>query len=456
MTTANVSGDETKAKEVIARMQRIHIWALPRYFLAIIAIGYFFTFYDVTDIGFAMPAIGTQFNLSGSESLFLALSIGLIGYVIGSFIIGILADRYGRFKMLIVTMALMAIGSFGDAASVDVTMLVIFRFITGLGLGADLNLIPAYVGEFAPAEKRGHLAQITFFLGILGQAVTPFVALALVPNYYDGWRWLFVIGGLIAVIAIILRAQLPSSPRWLATHGKIDEAEKVVSDMEKFAKERGVTLAEPKVEDVVLKSEKFPLSYLFQHPYGRRMIVFGLWWGLWYIGNYGFLGDSATLLSNYGISLASSILYLAIGSIGYPVGAIAGWLISDKIERKYIIFGGSVLWLAGMVIFATKANAVALASGSFIASFSLAFLIGLAYMYTAESYPTRARTSGFAMGDGIGHIGGAIGALFLPLFVSSLGFFMGFTLIGVTTLIAGFILLLGPKATQLQLEHVSS
>ncbi|WP_298279309.1 MFS transporter [Ferroplasma sp.] len=451
-----------EAKSIIARMQRIDKWPLPPSFLAIIALGYFFTFYDVTDIGFAMPSIAPQFHLTGSESLFLALSIGLIGYVIGSFIIGYLADRYGRYPMLILTMILMALGSFGDAASVNLDMLIVFRFITGLGLGADLNLIPAYIGEFAPAEKRGHLAQITFFLGILGQAVTPFVALAIVPPFYYGWRVLFLIGGLIAVIAVVLRAELPRSPRWLIGHDQIKKADDVVSKFENYLKSNGETLPELKTDDinkinVQTETTRLSFLYLWQKPYRLRMLVFGLWWGLWYIGNYAFLGDAATILSDSGISLASSILFLAIGAIGYPIGAISSWAISDKFERKYIIFVGSILWLIGMLIFGSKANSIALIVGSFIASYSLAFLIGIAYMYTSESYPTRARTSGFAMGDGLGHIGGAIGALFLPLWVAEIGFFGGFAFIGITTLIAGIILVVGGSiATRQQLETISA
>ncbi|MEM0132442.1 MFS transporter [Acidiplasma sp.] len=453
---------EFEAKSIIARMQRIDKWPLPPSFLAIIAIGYFFTFYDVTDIGFAMPAIAPQFHLTGSESLFLALSIGLIGYVIGSFIIGYLSDRYGRYPMLILTMALMALGSFGDAASLNLDMLIIFRFITGLGLGADLNLIPAYIGEFAPADRRGHLAQITFFLGILGQAVTPFVALAIVPPFYFGWRLLFFIGGLIAVIAVILRAQLPRSPRWLVSHGELNKADDVVSHFEQYLKQKGEelpALTDDEINKINVKTETTRLSfyYLWQKPYRLRMLVFGLWWGLWYIGNYAFLGDAATILSDSGISLASSILYLAIGAIGYPVGALSSWVISDKIERKYIVFIGSILWLIGMVIFGSRINSIALISGSFIASYSLAFLIGIAYMYTSESYPTRARTSGFAMGDGLGHIGGAIGALYLPLWVAQIGFFGGFTFIGITTFIAGIILVVGGSiATRQHLETISA
>ncbi len=458
----NGTGSSYEKKSIIARMQRIDEWPLPKSFLAIIALGYFFTFYDVTDIGFAMPAIAPQFNLVGSEILFLALSIGLIGYVFGSFIIGGLSDRYGRYPMLIITMALMALGSFGDAASVNLDMLVIFRFITGLGLGADLNLIPAYIGEFAPAERRGHLAQITFFLGILGQAVTPFVALALVPPFYYGWRVLFFIGGLIAVIAVILRTELPRSPRWLVSHGRVKEADGVVSKFEKYLKDKGLSLRKIKDEDINKinledETSRIPFKYLWQKPYRLRMLIFGLWWGLWYIGNYAFLGDAATILSSSGVSVASSILYIAIGAIGYPVGAISSWFISDKIERKFIVFGGSIMWLIGMLIFGSKYNDITLIIGSFIASYALAFTLGIAYLYTSESYPTRARTSGFAMGDGLGHIGGAIGALLLPVWVTEIGFFGGFAFIGFTTLIAGIILVVwGSMATGKQLESISA
>jgi len=453
------SSAENRVRLVIARMQRFKKWPLPASFLAIIGVGYFFTFFDISDIGFAMPAIGPQFNLTGSESLFLALSIGLIGYVFGSYIIGFLADRFGRYPMLLVTMILMAAGSFGDAGSLNLVMLVVFRFITGLGLGADLNLMPAYIGEFSPAKRRGHMGEITFLLGILGQAVTPFVALALVtPSDAAGWRWLFFIGGLIAVIAVILRAELPRSPRWLATHGRIDDAEAIVEKLEKDITSKGEKLSEVTVSDVAnveIATKRLPFAYLWKPPYRKRMVIFGLFWGLWYIGNYAFLGDATTLLSNTGITVSSSILFIAIGAIGYPIGAIVAYTIADKFERKYIVLLGTVLWLVGMILFGTKYNSAVLMIGSFLASYALAFVLGIAYMYTSESYPTNGRTSGFAMGDGLGHIGGAIGALLLPILVTEWSFFNGFLFIGITTIVAGLILFFGgDAAVNKQLESI--
>ncbi len=455
----NQNTDENRVRSVIARMQRFEKWPLPASFLAIIGVGYFFTFYDISDIGFAMPAIGPQFNLTGSESLFLALSIGLIGYVFGSYIIGFFADKYGRYPMLLITMLLMAGGSFGDAGSLNLYMLIIFRFITGLGLGADLNLMPAYIGEFSPAKRRGHMGEVTFLLGILGQAVTPFVALALVtPSDAAGWRWLFFIGGLIAVIAVILRAELPRSPRWLVTHGKIDQAEKVVENLEKYAVSKGVALkdvTEADISNIEIASKKLPFSYLWKPPYRKRMLIFGLWWGLWYIGNYAFLGDATTLLSDTGITVGSSILYIAIGAIGYPIGAIMAYSIADRFDRKYIILMGSFIWLIGMILFGTKYDSVIIATGGFLASYALAFTLGIAYMYTSESYPTNGRASGFAMGDGLGHIGGAIGALLLPILVVDWSFFKGFLFIGITTIIAGLILFIwGDSAVNKPLENV--
>ncbi len=218
-------GSAVQARSILARLDRIPVWSLPASYLVIIGVGYFFTFFDITDIGFGMPAIAAQFHLSSSESTFVALAIGLIGYAVGSIVIGALSDRFGRFHILLITMGLTALGSFLDATASGVVTLSLWRFLTGVGVGADLNLVSTYLGELAPAAKRGRIANLTFLLGIIGQAVTPFIALALVPNYSFGWRLLFVIGGAIATIGLAARFQLPELPRWLALHGRGVEAE---------------------------------------------------------------------------------------------------------------------------------------------------------------------------------------------------------------------------------------
>ncbi len=440
---------------LLARLNRIPVWALPKSYLVIIGLGYFFTFYDISNIGFAMPAINEQFHLSNSTSLFLALSVGLIGYIIGSFVIGTMADRFGRYRMLLLTFALTAIGSFGDALAPDILILIIFRFITGVGVGADLNLVSTYVSELAPTARRGRITLLTFLVGILGQTVTPFVALALVPNFETGWRFLFSIGGLIAVTGLILRVQLPESPRWEILHGRSDKAEETIKRMEENCLSRSIQLPEPDLSHGLIFN-KISFRSLFQPRYMRRLAIFVPMWFLWYIGNYGFLGDAADLITAQGAGIGDSIAFLAVGAIGYPIGTLLVLKIVDRLERKRLIFFTTIVWLVGMLLVGNYSSDLSVYAGSLCASLALGAYLQVAYTYTAEAFPTAARSTGFALSDGLGHAGGAVGALLLPVLIMHTSFFIGFAFIGCTGLLAGLVALLGPKTTGRHLESVSS
>lgn len=452
MTAGATPQGTDRAAQILARQNRIDVWALPWHYLAIIGTGYFFTFYDISDIGFALPQIQTQFGLTGNESTFLALAIGLIGYAVGSVVIGALADRAGRFRMLIVTITLTAIGSFGDAAAQSLVMLIVFRFITGMGVGADLNLVSTYIGELAPARLRGRISVLTFLVGIIGQAVTPLIALALIPSLHNGWRWLFIIGGIIAVIALVARFELPESPRWMVLHDHLDEADELVGEMERRATERGQTLPEPEPGEVTLRGG-FPFAELLRPPYLTRVVVFLAMWFFWYIGNYGFLGDAPSLFKDHGLTAGTT--YLAIGAIGYPVGALVMIAGIDRFERRLLLPASAFVWLVAMVIIGLSSSEAVLIVGAFLASTALGMFLQAAYTYTAESFPTRARASGFALCDGLGHGGGALGGLMLPTIVADLSFLAGFVIIGITGMIAGLIALAGPAARALSLEQIS-
>jgi MFS family permease len=446
---------QVDAQSVLARQDRIPVWSLPGWYLVVIGIGYFFTFFDIADIGYGMPAIAASFHLTGTESTFVALSVGLVGYAVGSIVIGGISDRVGRFRILLITIGITALGSFLDATSTGIVTLSLWRFLTGVGVGADLNLVSTYVGELAPAAKRGRISNLTFLVGIIGQAVTPFVALALVPTLTYGWRLLFVIGGLIATIGLVARFQLPESPRWLALHGHAAEADAIVTRMEDNARAKGITLPEPQVESVSLERHAFPFRSLLAPPYLARLILLVLMWFFWYIGNYGFLGDATTLIAAHGFPVGSSILYIGVGAIGYPVGAIIMSLIADRVDRRLLILCSTVIWLIGMIVIGTLASSGILTLGLFLASLALGLYLQVGYTYTAELFPTRARSSGFALSDGIGHSGGAVGALLLPSVVAASSFFIGFTGIGLTGLVAGLLAMFGPRTSKRRLENVS-
>ena len=302
-----------------------------------------------------------------------------------------------------------------------------------------------------------------FMVGIIGQAITPFVALALVPNFEIGWRILFLIGALIGIAGVVFGMRLPESPRWLIEQGRLDEAEAMVGSMElRFdPKDLAASAAQPSSgPEAALTTDddlEHPVSTMYELThgrYGRTVLAMVVMWFLWYIGNYGFLGDAATLLSSHGLGIGSSILYLSVGGIGYPAGAGLMILTADKIERRLLIFGATVVWLVGMLLIGTLANGAVVTVGSFLATVALGSYLQVAYTFTAENFPTALRARGFALADGGGHLGGAVGALLLPTLVSSATFFIGFASIGITGLLAGLIALGGPKTSGRSLEKV--
>jgi putative MFS transporter len=464
-------GGVARNRALLDRMDRLPGWPLRRFDFIVLGIAYFFVFYDISDIGFGMPAIAKQFDLNSNAVKFVAVAIGLIGYIVGSNIIGLLADRRGRRVAFVIALVVTGLGSLGCVFATGVVTLSIWRFVTGMGVGAALNLATTYVGELSPPAQRGRISVRTFMIGIMGQAITPFVALGLVPNFEIGWRLLFLIGALIGLVAVLFGLQLPESPRWLIEQGRPDEAEALIWSMEQrfrpedlaasaalFSARRALVTGPlpaggPEGTSPAREGQR-PVS-LMQGGYGRTVLAMVTMWFLWYIGNYGFLGDGATLLSTHGLGIGSSILYLAVGAIGYPVGAGVMVVTSDRIERKYLIFAATVVWLIGMLMVATLADGAVVTVGSFLASLALGSYLQVAYTFTAENFPTRLRARGFALADGGGHLGGAVGALLLPTLVSDTTFFLAFTVIGITGLLAGVIALGGPPTSGRSLEEVA-
>jgi MFS transporter, putative metabolite:H+ symporter len=460
--TEGQAGGAARGQALLDRMDRLPGWPLPRFDLFVLGLAYFFVFYDITDIGFGLPAIVKQFSLSSNDVKFVAIAIGLVGYIVGSNLIGALADWRGRRLAFLTSLLVSGLGSLGTAFATGIVSLSIWRFLTGMGVGAALNLASTYVGELSPPSQRGRISVTMFMIGIIGQAITPFVALALVPHFYIGWRLLFGIGALIGLAGVLFGLRLPESPRWLIHHGHLDKAEVMVGSMEQRFDPQELAAAAPLSggPEGTLRTgdEEDPGSTMHELTHGRyglAVLAMITMWFLWYIGNYGFLGDAATLLSAHGLGIGSSILYLAIGAIGYPAGAGIMILTADKVERKYLILSATVVWLIGMLLIGTLANGAVVTVGSFLASLALGSYLQVAYTFTAENFPTRLRARGFALADGGGHLGGAVGALLLPTLISDTTFFLGFAVIGITGLLAGLIALGGPKTSGRSLEKVT-
>ncbi|MEM0120326.1 MAG: MFS transporter [Thermoprotei archaeon] len=451
----------SKLAEVIARIDRLPVRPYPRSWLVILGVGYFFAFYDILTLSFALVSPMVK-QLSLTEALIsAAVSATLFGYIVGAYVISTSSDYLGRRLGLIVNLGVFSLGSLISALATSPGVLIASRFITGMGIGSEISIINSYMSEITPAGIRGRLTQWAYVAGALGFALTPFIALVLIPISPIGWRYMFGLGAVGAFAAVFLRAMLPESPRWLAVKGRVSEAETLVSHMERYTERRVGSLPPTPPPIPITGLKGYPTRELFNRKYGVRLLVLTLFWFFDYMLAYGVLGFAPYMLVAAGFLFTSAVWYIALGSLGYIVGAVSMSFIADSWERKYLVASATTVAVIGTLLYAGAVayhSPVMLTVGAFLGAFATAFAVP-AYTYTAENFPTRARASGFAVADGIGHLGGAVVPfVFLALFdpmdpATGVRTFIVFALFEV---VATLIILTGPRTTKLRLEELSA
>ena len=442
----------------LSRLDRIPVWPYEKRLLWVVGAGYFFAFFDIVTISFALPVIATQFHASkGAVSL--SVTSSLIGYIIGAFADSQVADKWGRKLSLAVSVTLFSVGTVLAALSWNVTSLIIFRFISGLGIGAEIAAVTTYLGEISPAPLRGRYTSWATTCAYAGFAVVPFVARWLVPSYASGWRILFGIGALGGVTILFMRRGLPASPRWLVAQGRTEEAAEVVAEAEETARDNldaDEELPPPEPVPEEAPAEAFPVKALLRPPMVKRLVLFIGIWFVYYVGNYGWLTLAPTLFTDKGYSLADSTSYLIVSGIGFLAGAYATTHFSDRFERKYSAALFAVLWAISLLVIGLAVSPAIIIVFGFIASATVGLLVPLLYTYTAEHFATNARATGVALTDGLGHIGGALAPLIVLAANSAWGFSGAFILMAITGVLTAALVLLGIQATGRSLETATA
>ncbi len=418
--------------------------------------GYFFAFFDIVTISFALPVIATQFHVSkGTVSL--SVTSSLIGYIIGALADSTIADKWGRRLSLAISVSVFSIGTALAAVAWNAPSLIGFRFISGLGIGAEIAAVTTYIGEISPAPLRGRYTSWATTCAYAGFAVVPFVARALVPNFAAGWRILFGIGAVGGVTILFMRRGLPSSPRWLVSQGRDEEAAEVVAEAEETAEENvegELPAPEPVAEEA--PAERFPIRALLRPPYvGRLALFIGIWF-VYYISNYGWLTLAPTLFVDKGYSLADSTTYLIVSGIGFLVGAFATTRFSDRIERKYSAAAFALAWALSLLVIGLFVSPAIIIVFGFIASTTVGLLVPVMYTYTAEHFATNARATAVAATDGLGHIGGALAPLIVLGANTAWGFSGAFIVMAISGTLTAALVLLGIRATGRSLETATA
>lgn len=479
-TTPSTDPQSVTGPRIIARIERLEGWSLSYRFIAIIGLGFLFTFYDIFDINVSF--IQTCVDLkkgctpeTALDSLPLPVVLNLVGYVVGTLVLSPIADKIGRRNMLLITMLITGLGSLYNAFAPDYANFVIARIITGVGIGADLAIVNTYINEVAPRKARAKFTTMIFISSALGALVGIWLGLILTtpkeswplglpfaqagPSFGNGWRWMYGIGAILALVAILLRFELPESPRWLIGQNRMDDAHTIVQQMEDRASKRG-PLAEPNYDvpqEAVTPPAPVPYTTLFTNPlYRRRILLLFALWFIGYITVYSYASGFTSVLSALKYPPPEAGVIAAVGTFGFVGMTIVMTFIVELIERRYWLPIAAVVTLIGAFLIAAAGSTIWVAFlGSILIFAGFNMWVSPTYALSAESFPTRARTSGFALVDGVGHVGGGIGVLAIAPLVPHMSTLGALLLISSFLVIAAIIAQFTPHTRGRNLDHIS-
>jgi len=378
---------------IAARLNRLPPTRTHRHATIIAGIGTFFDLFDIFLAGVLGAVLTQQFALD-RLSLPAALSSAFVGMFIGAIVLGRFADRFGRRTAFLLNLAIYSVFTLAGAFSMNATMLIASRFLAGIGIGAELTLVDAYLSELLPARLRGRYTAWAYTLGFLGIPAAGLLGRVLVPLEpfgVEGWRWLFVAGSLGAVIVWFVRRRLPESPRWLESVGRTAEAEAIVGRMEQEA----ATLAplpDASTQEVV-PAKRPSLSTMISGPYRSRMIMLGVFHVFQTIGYYGFGTLVPLVLAAKGYSIVTSLTFTTLTFIGYPIGSALSLPIIERVDRKWLIAGSACLMsVLGIGMGYSTSPVAIVALGFLYTAVSNIFSNGL-HIFQVEIFPTAVRTT---------------------------------------------------------------
>jgi len=381
-----------------ARLDRLPISAFHRRILTLIGIGMFFDGYDVYVAATVLGAtLKSGFSNLAQNAQF--VSVTFIGMMLGSFLTGFLGDRYGRRFTYQANLVIFGLASLASAFAPTMRAVILLRGVMGVGLGAELVAGYAALTEFLPPQARGRWCGILNAVVVTSLPISALLSTLLIPRV--GWRIMFVIGGIGALIVWYLRKAMPESPRWLESIGRTDEAESMLQEIERQFALRGESLPEPAppAPPVPVRG----LAVLFGPPLLPRFLVGATTLVVANTLIYGFVTWLPTFFVQQGLSIASSFKYSFLMSSGAPVGAAIASISADSIGRKPAIIGASLVAIIFGGIYPYIRNPLLFPLAGFLLVVSIYILVALLFaIYIPELFPTDVRMRAAGLCNTIG------------------------------------------------------
>jgi MFS transporter, putative metabolite:H+ symporter len=453
---------------VAARLDRLPPSRHTRKLVTLLSLGGWFEFYDLFftayvaiglfKAGIFRPTTQGLFDLHGFASF---VAAGFAGMFIGTLIFSWLSDRFGRRSIFTFALLWYSVGAFVMAFQRTPEAIDFWRLIAGIGLGVELVNVDAYLSELVPREQRGAAFAYNQCIMYTAVPIVAFLSWQLVPQTIlglDGWRWVVILGSIGALLIWWIRLNLPESPRWLAQHGRVDEAERLVDDMERAVRaETGRDLAPPQIVAGEAEHKAGTWSEMWNATYRGRTIILVVFQLIQTIGYYGFNSWVPALLISQGVEVTKSLAYTFIIAIAAPIGPLIGYFFADRFERKWQIGWAAIGIAAFGLLFAQQKTGLGVIVCGLLVTlcanwFSFAF-----HAYQSELYPTRIR----AQAVGFVYSWSRFSAIFSGFIIA---FFLGhYGTIGVFSFIAGamvavFIVIgfFGPAVTNRRLEAIAT
>ncbi|HEX6249234.1 MAG TPA: MFS transporter [Nocardioidaceae bacterium] len=367
---------------------------------------------DVGLISFVMATLAAQWDLSPTQVSWV-FSIGFIGMALGASLGGLLADRIGRRQVFAVTLLVYGVATGATALSWSVGALLVFRFFTGLGLGAELPVASTLVSEFSPARIRGRVVVVLESFWAVGWLLAALIAYFVVPGSDDGWRWAFALGAVPALYAAVVRFGLPESVRFLESRGRYDEAEAAVRRFEDSA-----GIAAPAVVEAPPSGPpaEVPGPGALWAP-GLRRRTASLWL-VWFGVNFSYYGAFIwipSLLVASGLDLVRTFEYTLVITLaqlpGYAVAAVLVELWGRRPTLSVFLVGSAV----SAVFFGNAGSGTEIVLFGMALSFFNLGAWGALYAISPEVYPTVLRGTGTGWAAGFGRIASILAPLSVPV-----------------------------------------
>ena len=437
-------------EELATRIDALKKIPLKTNVIIAISLASFFTYYDITNYSYISPILKTTWGIEDAEIAYGA-SMTILGYVVGSICITVYADWHGRKPAFILSILLLGVGSSLAASSQDMAQMAVFRLLTGVGIGAEIAIVATYIGEMSPKSKRGKYTSLIILIGWAGLTSSGPISFLLIQQGHimgvDSWRIVMAIAGTVALISLPFRIQMPESFRWLLAKGKIDQINSVLIPL-------GITPLEAN-NNTIYSLKKFSLRIFKNRLVLLRILFLVAVWFLVLVPVY------ASLLLvieyvNQGYSLNESISINTLSSFGFVAGGLLSLLLAEKIERKYqIAIASSIMSISFILRGFLIDDYIGLVIAGFVAFASNAWLISSLLAYTSESFPTKIRSFGSGIVEGISRGLAAVGPIVFVL-LQPYGFLSLMIVISLFSLIAAvMIMLFGLRTRGKSLEEIS-